>query len=234
MVGGLDGRGADQVDPAWVGDDEGRPGPQPPREPGSEDRVGVGRIGADDEDDVGDIDRGEVLGARRRPERLPEAVAGGGVTDPGAGVDVVVAEGGPHHLLDDVDLFVRTSGRGDPADRTCAVAGLDVPKTVGDSRDRLLPGDDAPRMVEVLADHRVQHAIGVGGIPEGEAALDARVALVGAAVDGRDHPDDLGAPRHSRVVADLVEHRCIEPREAQHPAEDDVGVHSASLMRVTP
>ena len=57
------------------------------------------------------VDGPEVLRAGRRAERLLEPVAGRGVADPRARVDVVVAERRAHHLLDDVDLFVGACAR---------------------------------------------------------------------------------------------------------------------------
>ena len=65
-------------------------------------------------------------------EGLLEPVAGRGVADPRAGVDVVVAERRAHHLLDDVDLFVGAAGGGDAADRADAVLGLDLAHATGD------------------------------------------------------------------------------------------------------
>ena len=148
VVGRLDVRRADEVDPAGVGDDDPGPCAQPTLEPRREDRVRVGGVRADEEDDVGMVDRGEVLGAGRGAEGLAEAVAGGGVADPGAGVDVVVAEGRPHHPLDDVDLLVRAPRGGDAADRADAVPLLDVPEAAGDGRDGLVPRHRPPRVVD--------------------------------------------------------------------------------------
>jgi hypothetical protein len=118
------------------------------------------------------------------PKVWLQAVAGGGVADPGAGVDVVVAEGGPDHLLDDVDLLVGAPRGRDAADRADAVLGLDRAEAVGPCgrwprpRRRRARGRRSTRAPSGAADGR-------GGVAEGEAALDARVALVGAAgLDG--------------------------------------------------
>src|SRR5204863_4015490 len=105
VVGRLHVGAAHQVDTPGVRDDQLGTVSQPSLHPRGEDRVCVRRVGADQQDDVGLVDRREVLGAGRGAERLVEAVAGGGVADPGAGVDVVVVEGRTHHLLDDVDLL---------------------------------------------------------------------------------------------------------------------------------
>ena len=80
----LDMRRADQLDPSGVRDDERRSVAQAPLDPRAEDWVGIGGVGADDEDDVGLVDRLEVLGAGRRAERLAEPIPGGGVADPSA------------------------------------------------------------------------------------------------------------------------------------------------------
>ena len=128
---------------------------QPLLHPRREDRVPVGRVGADHHDDVGLGHRLEVLRTCRLAEGLLEPVARGRVADPGARVDVVVAERGADHLLDDVDLFVRAARRGDRADRTRAVPLPDLQHPAGDGADRLVPVDLAPRVGDLLADHRL-------------------------------------------------------------------------------
>ena len=54
--------------------------------------MGIGRIGADDNDDVGVLDRIEVLRAGRGAVGLGQAIAGRRMADARAGIDVVVAE----------------------------------------------------------------------------------------------------------------------------------------------
>ena len=51
-------------------------------------------------DHVGLVDRVEILRAGRGAEGLAEAIAGRRMADPGAGIDVVVAEDGADQLLD--------------------------------------------------------------------------------------------------------------------------------------
>ena len=63
MVVGLDVGRADQVDAAGVGDDQAGAGAEPLLHAGGEDRVAVRGVGADDQDHVGMVDAGEVLGA---------------------------------------------------------------------------------------------------------------------------------------------------------------------------
>ena len=154
--------------------------------------VRVRRVGPDEQHDVTVLDGCEVLGARRRAERLVEAIPRGGVAHASAGVDVVVAEGRSHHLLDDVDLLVGAARGRDAADGTDAVPGLDGLEPGGDPLDRLVPGHRAPVVVDRVADHRREPPVAVRGVAVGEATLDARVALVRAAGLARHHPDHPG------------------------------------------
>ena len=192
MVRRLDVRAAHQVDPARVDHDQRAP---------SRSRcfirdaktgwasVGLAPISSDH---VGLVDRAEVLGAGGGAERLLEAVAGRGVADPRAGVDVVVAERRPHHLLDDVDLLVGAAAGGDAADRADAVLGLDRLEALGDRA--IASSHVTSRHSSSIVSRTIGAApVLVGGVAVGEAALDAGVALVGAAVLVRDHPDDLAS-----------------------------------------
>ena len=190
--------------------------------------MGIRRVGADHEDDVGLLDAPEVLGAGGFAERRLEAVAGRRVAHARAGVDVVVAEGRAHHALHDVDLLVRRARGGDAADRAAPVLLLRGHEAVGGELDRLVPGDDLPGIGDLLADHRVQHAVLVRRVAEREAALDAGVALVGAAVLVRHHAHDLlalhlgleraadaavGAGRHHRVLGlAVIDDRFLDQR----------------------
>ena len=54
--------------------------------------------------------------------------------------------------------------------------------------------DLAPRIGDLLADHRLEDALLVGGVAPGEAALDAGMAAIGLAVLVRHHAHDLLAP----------------------------------------
>jgi len=77
VVGGLDVRRADEVDPARVNDDELGALAESLLHAGGEDRVSVRWVGSDEQHDIGFVDRLEVLRAGRRSERLLQAVAGG-------------------------------------------------------------------------------------------------------------------------------------------------------------
>jgi hypothetical protein len=55
----------------------------------------------------------------------------------------------------------------------------------------LFPGDFAPGIGDLLADHRIEDAVLVGGVAPGEAALDAGMAAVGLAVLVGHHADQF-------------------------------------------
>ncbi|MCY1496817.1 hypothetical protein D9M68_307670 [compost metagenome] len=113
------------------------------------------------------------------------------MADPGAGVDVVVAEGGAHQLLHQVGLFVGAAAGGDAADGVAPVLQLDAAEFAGCVVHRLFPADFLPGIADVLADHRLGDAVRVGRIAPGEAALDAGVAVVGLAVAVGNHAHQL-------------------------------------------
>jgi hypothetical protein len=153
--------------------------------------MGVARIGADHDDDVGPLDRLEGLRAGRFAQRLLEPVAGRRMADAGAGIDVVVAESRAHQLLHQVVLFVGAAAGDDGADRVAAVLLLDAAELARGVGQRLLPRHFAPGVACLGADHRTRDAVRVRRIAPGEAALDAGVALVGAALPGRHHAHHL-------------------------------------------
>src|ERR1019366_1776410 len=113
----------------------------------------VGRIAADDQNDVGLVNRVEVLRAGRSAEGLVETVAGRRVTDARAGVDVIVAKAGANKLLNQIALFIGAARRGDAADRTATVFSLDFVEALCGKGDRLLPRYNAPRVRILVAAH---------------------------------------------------------------------------------
>ena len=70
MIVRLDMRASDEIDAARIDDDELRARAQALLQARGEDRMRVGRIGADDDDDVGLVDRLEILRAGRGAEGL--------------------------------------------------------------------------------------------------------------------------------------------------------------------
>ena len=189
----LDVRRAHEVDAARIANHETGACAQAALHLRCEDRMRLGGIGADDYDDIRVLHRVEVLGAGGGAVGLPEAVSGGRVANPRAGVDIVVAERGPHHLLHHPHFLVGAAGGGDAADGLAAVPGLRRLQSGCGERNRLLPTHFPPRIGSGLAHHRLGDAILVVGIAPGEAPLDAGVAVVGLAVLVRNHAHHLVA-----------------------------------------
>ena len=160
----------------------------------SEDRMPVGRVGADHQDHVGLLDAVEILRARRGAEGLPEPVAGRRVADAGAGIDIVVAEARADQLLHEERLLVGAARGGDAPDRTLAMRGLDAFEFGCHVGDRLFPAHLAPGIGDLGAQHRLGDAIAMRGIAPGKAALDAAMAVIGLAILPRHHA-------HQRVAA---------------------------------
>lgn len=126
VIIGLHMRRLDEIDAARIDDDQFCALTEPLLEARAEHRMPVGRVGADDDDDIGMLDRVEILRAGRGAERLAEAVAGRRMADAGAGIDIVIAETGADQLLDEEGLLVGAARRGDAADRIPAVLILDT------------------------------------------------------------------------------------------------------------
>src|SRR5205814_2095212 len=101
----------------------------------------------------------EILGAGRGTERGLEAVAGRRMADPGAGIDIVVAEAGADQFLDEEGLLIGAARRGYAADRALAIFGLDAAEFGGGVRDRLFPAHLLPGLVDRGANHRLEDAL---------------------------------------------------------------------------
>ncbi len=89
--------------------------------------------------DVGVLDRVEILRARRGAEGRLEAVAGRRMADARAGIDIVVAEAGADQLLHQERFFIGAARRRDAADRTLAVFRLNALELGGRVAERLVP-----------------------------------------------------------------------------------------------
>src|ERR1700733_7351913 len=193
MVVRLDVWRLDEIDLARIDDDEARAFAEAALHVGGEDRVRVGGIRADDHDHVGSFYGVKILGAGRRAESCLHSVSGGRMADAGAGVRIVVAEGGADHFLDQVGFFVRAARRGDSADRVTAVFGLDALEFAGGVLNGFVPSDFAPGIGEFGADHRLEDTIFVSRVAVGETALHAGVAVVGLAFLVGRHANDFVA-----------------------------------------
>ena len=187
---GLDMGRTDGLGPARVDHDQLGALPKPPLHQGAEDRVPFGRVGTDDHDDVGLQDRIEVLAGRAPAHRRGQAELGGRVADARAVVDVVVAHHRSDEFLREEYLFVgATRGRHAP-DRTHSMARLQVAKTPRGLGKSVLPGRLAPVFVDVVADQRHAHPVGMIVVVIGKAALDAAVTVIGLAVLPGRHAHD--------------------------------------------
>ncbi len=160
--------------------------------------MSVGRVGADDHDHVGLFDRVEILRAGRGAVGGLQAIAGRRMADARARIDIIIAERGADQLLHQEGLFIGAARRGDAADRGLAVFILDALELGSRVTDRFFPRHFAPRIGDLGADHRLQDAVFMRGIAEGEAALDARMPAIGLAVFVGNHAHQL-IPAHLRV-----------------------------------
>jgi hypothetical protein len=193
VIIGRDMRHAHEIGAARIDHDQARALAQALLEARGEDRMGIGRVGADHQDHVALLDGVEILGAGRRAEGRPEAEPSRRMTDAGAGIDIVVAEATTHQLLHQIGLLVGAARRGDAADRQTAMLLLQALELRGDPADRRLPAHLPPGLVDALAHHRFQDTLTMLGIAPGEAALDAGMAAIGLAVLIGDHAHQLFA-----------------------------------------
>ena len=187
----LDMRRTDDVGAARVDDDQLRALAEPPLHPAGEDRMAVGRIGTNEDDDVRCHDAVEILGARRCAESGLQTIAGRRVTNARAGIDIVVAEARADQFLDEEGFLIGAARRRDPADRSLAIFRPDSAEFGRGVRERLVPGHLAPRLVDRGADQGIEDALLVVGIAPGEAPLDAAMAAIGLAFLPWHHPDQF-------------------------------------------
>ncbi len=76
------------------------------------DRMAVGRVRADNQDDIAVLDTVEILRSGARAKRCFQAIARRRMTNARAGIDVVVAKTSANQFLDQKRLFiVATAGR---------------------------------------------------------------------------------------------------------------------------
>ncbi len=129
------------------------------------------------------------------PKVWLEAIAGGRVAHAGAGIHVVVAEGGADQLLHQVGFLVGAAAGGDAAHRlACRTAAW--MRGIGRPRGRWPRPSCTSRQGSSMLSRiiGVGDAVRVGGVAPGEAALDAGVALVGLAVFPGRHAHHLCRP----------------------------------------
>ena len=188
----------------------------------------IRRVRPDNHDDIGLVNRIEILSSGRRAESGPEAIACRRMADPRASIDIVVAETGADKFLDKVGLLIGAARGGDGAHRVLAVFrlnALELGRRIGEG---LVPGDFAPGVRDLGANHWFQDPVPVGGVAIGEPPFDAGMAVVRLAVLIGNHAHDflathlgleaaadtaIGASRDRRMfwLADL-DHRLFDER----------------------
>ena len=93
---------------------------------GRRDRVILGRVGADDDDELGVLDRGEGRGHRARADAFDQPRHRRGVAESRAVIDVVGAEAGTDQLLEEIGLLVGALGRAEARQRLAAMLVADA------------------------------------------------------------------------------------------------------------
>jgi hypothetical protein len=106
VIVGLYVRGTHELNGARIGDDQMRAFTQTTLQLRGKDGMAFGGIGADQQNHVGLHHGRERLRAGGLTQRLLQAVARRRMADAGTRIDIVVAEGGAHHLLHEVRFFV--------------------------------------------------------------------------------------------------------------------------------
>ena len=187
-------------------------------EVGGGNRVVFGRVRADHDGDVGVLDLVEGCGDSARAHVFHERRNRGGVAEPRAVIDVVVLEGLPDELLEEVGLFVRTLGRPEAGNGLAAEIGADIAETEGRDLQRLVPGrftEMGPGIgrIDVQAlfrrifttDERFCQAVGVVDVVEAEPALYAEPVFVGRARKTVDILDLVVLDLERDLAADTAE-----------------------------
>ena len=212
-------------------------------EEGGGDGVVLGGVGADHDDDVGVLARGERGGHCPRADAFEERNDRRGVAQPRTVVDVVGAEALADHLLDEVGLLVRALGGAEAGERRSAVAVADRCEPARGAVQRLLPARLAKmgegirgidltvgRLRRVVSpDERRGEAMGMGHVVEAEPTLHAQTVVVGGAVAAlhRGYHSTFGPTlgRTLGVVLDLIGDLAADPA---------IGAHALHLVELEP
>jgi hypothetical protein len=197
-------------------------------EKGRGDRMVLGGIGADDDDDVGVLAFVEGCSDRSRPNTFEQSRHRRGMAQPGAMIDIVGAETGAHQLLEQVSLFVGAFGRAEAGQRLRPVAVADFLQTASGAVERFLPSRFAEvspgiRRIDifmrdfwhaVLADHRLEQALRIGHVIEAEASFHAKPVLIGRPA--------LAGDGNDLVVFDLIGELAADPTIGTHAVDGAV------------
>ena len=139
VMGGADVRAVHHFGAARVDDDQLRPFAQALFQARRKDRVARGGVGPDHDGHIGMFHRIKVLRAGRGAQSLAQAIAGGRMADPRAGVSVVVQEHTARQFLHQIGFFIGAARRGDHTHGLLSVFGNDALHAVRGKFHRLGP-----------------------------------------------------------------------------------------------
>ncbi|GBD42222.1 hypothetical protein HRbin39_01611 [bacterium HR39] len=203
-------------------------------EEGGRHRVVLGRIGADHEDQVTVQGLGEGGRDRTAADPLHERRHRGGVAQPRAVVDGVVAEDRAHELLDQIGLLVGALGGAEGGERPAALPFEDALQARRREIQRLLPARLAEVRPRVLVIHIVVGTLG-DALPAhqwpGEPVRMVDVVEAEAALDAQ--PAQIGRTRCAGDVADAPVLHVVDELAA-HAAVGAYGAHRGILAAVGP
>lgn len=186
MIAGVSG----EFGPPRIDDDAGDALQEFLLDPGPGDGVGVGGIGADDQNAVRGVQIGDGIGGRAGAEGALQAQGGGGMTDAGAAIDIVGSDDRAHEFLHEVVFLIGAAGGRDAGDGVGAAGLFDTLEFGDDAVIGRFPGHRFELPV-AAPDEGGTQAIRVIEIFEGVAPLEARMTPVHLGVEGRPNGDDF-------------------------------------------
>ena len=155
------------------------------------DRMGFGRVGAGDDEDVQVFHLGDGVGHGAGSQRQLQAGHRASMAKAGAMIDVVGSQQRAHHLLEEVGVFVGRFGAGVGGDGVAALIFDDAHQFVGHQIQRFIPtgfppdGFGAAPFLPIGADERRFDPAGMIDIIRPKPAFDAQHAVVGRGVKRR-------------------------------------------------
>src|SRR3974390_3471141 len=205
---------------------------------GGGNRVVLGRVGADDDNNVGILHLVEAGRHGSRSDAFEQSCDRRGMTESCAVIDIVGAESGTHELLEEISFLVRAFGRAKACERPGSVAVTDLLEAGRGAVKRLFPGylaemrpwiggvDRLMRHLRhtVLADHRLGESLRIADVVEAEAPLHAKPVLVGRAV-AAGHVEEF-------IVLDMVSELAADAAIRADRVHLAVGEFSAHVVLV--
>jgi len=168
----------------------------------TDDGVSLGGVRTGDKDDVLIGGLGNGVGHCARAESDGKARNGGGVAQTCAVVDIVGADGGAHHLLEDVVVLIGAACAAETGKSIRAALGLDGLDLVGNVADSFIPRDLGK--LAILADKGPLETVTVVDELVGELALDAEQALVCLAVERLSADDNVVLYKQLELAANTA------------------------------